>query len=98
MTGFSFLNLDDNITQIRLTEGNLLIRVRFLEDGETYEVDTPNLAFNITRPGYYRVNVNETGDSTRIIVHNGEGQVTGGGASYDVRTNDDAVFEGTDQL
>ncbi len=98
MTGFSFLNLDDNITQIRLTEGNLLIRVRFLEDGETYEVDTPNLAFTITRPGYYRINVNEAGDSTRLIIHNGEGQVTGGGASYTVRTNDDAVFEGTDQL
>jgi hypothetical protein len=97
-TGFSFLNLDDNITQIRLTEGTLLVRVRFLENDETYEVDTPNLAFSITRPGIYRINVNEGGDSTRIIVRNGEGQVTGGGASYSVRTNDDAVFSGGDQL
>jgi hypothetical protein len=97
-TGFSFLNLNDNITQVRLTEGTLLIRVKQLEDNETYEVDTPNLAFSITRPGTYRVTVNEGGDSTAIQVPQGEGQVTGGGASYSVRANDDAVFTGTDQL
>ena len=97
-TGFSFLNLDDNITQIRLTEGTVLVRVRQLERDEQYEVDTPNLAFSITAPGTYRVSVNEGGDSTAIKVPNGEGQVTGGGASYSVRANDDAVFSGTDQL
>ncbi len=97
-TGFSFLNLDDNITQIRLTEGSVLVRVRHLENNETYEVDTPNLAFSITAPGTYRVTVDENGDSTAIKVHDGDGQVTGGGASYSVRANDDAVFSGTDQL
>ena len=97
-TGFSFLNLDDNITQIRLTEGTVLVRVRQLERDEQYEVDTPNLAFSITAPGTYRVSVNEGGDSTAIKVPNGEGQVTGGGASYSVRANDDAIFSGTDQL
>jgi len=93
-TGFSFLNLGDNITQVRLTEGELLIRVRHLDQDETYEVDTPNLAFSITRPGTYRVTLNDAGDSTGIIVRKGEGQVTGGGASYSVRENDDAVFAG----
>ncbi|MEQ1352799.1 MAG: DUF6600 domain-containing protein, partial [Candidatus Acidiferrum sp.] len=97
-TGFSFLNLDDNITQIRLTEGTVLVRVRQLEDNETYEVDTPNLAFSITAPGTYRVSVDENGSSTAIRVRDGQGQVTGGGTSYSVRANDDAVFEGTDQL
>ena len=92
------MNLDDNITQIRLTEGTVLVRVRHLERDEQYEVDTPNLAFSITAPGTYRVSVNEGGDSTAIKVPNGEGQVTGGGASYSVRANDDAIFSGTDQL
>ncbi len=97
-TGFSFLNLNDNITQIRLTEGTVLVRVRHLDNNETYEVDTPNLAFSITRPGTYRVTVNEGGDSTAIVVRSGEGQVTGGGASYSVRANDDAIFSGAEQL
>ena len=97
-TGFSFLNLNDNITQVRLSEGTILVRVRHLDDNETYEIDTPNLAFSITRPGIYRVNVDEGGDATSIRVRDGEGQVTGGGASYSVRSHDDAVFSGTDQL
>src|SRR5215471_15694428 len=42
-TGFSFLNLDDRMMQIRLTEGNIALRVRRLEQDETIEVDTPNL-------------------------------------------------------
>jgi hypothetical protein len=97
-TGFSFLNLNDNITQVRLSEGTILVRVRHLDDNETYEIDTPNLAFSITRPGIYRVNVDEGGDATSIRVRDGEGQVTGGGASYSVRSHDDAVFSGVDQL
>jgi hypothetical protein len=97
-TGFSFLNLNDNITQVRLSEGTILVRVRHLDDNETYEIDTPNLAFSITRPGIYRLNVNEGGDATSIRVRDGEGQVTGGGASYSVRSHDDAVFSGVDQL
>jgi hypothetical protein len=97
-TGFSFLNLNDNVTQVRLTEGTLLVRVRHLDQNETYEIDTPNLAFSITRPGIYRINVDEGGDATSIRVRDGEGQVTGGGASYSVRAHDDAVFSGTDQL
>jgi hypothetical protein len=97
-TGFSFLNLNDNITQVRLSEGTILVRVRHLDDNETYEIDTPNVAFSITRPGTYRVNVDEGGDATSIRVRDGEGQVTGGGASYSVRAHDDAVFSGSDQL
>jgi hypothetical protein len=97
-TGFSFLNLNDNVTQVRLSEGTILVRVRHLDQNETYEIDTPNLAFSIYRPGTYRINVDEGGDATSIRVRDGEGQVTGGGASYSVRSHDDAVFSGTDQL
>jgi hypothetical protein len=97
-TGFSFLNLNDNVTQVRLTEGTILVRVRHLDRDETYEIDTPNLAFSITRPGIYRINVDQGGDATSIRVRDGEGQVTGGGASYSVRAHDDAVFSGVDQL
>jgi FecR protein len=97
-TGFSFLNLSDNVTQIQLTAGTLLVRVRRLDESETYEIDTPNLAFSVLRPGVYRVSVNEAGDSTAIRIRSGEGEVTGGGAAYTVRSNDFVAFSGTDQL
>ena len=97
-TGFSFLNLSNNITQIQLSTGTLLLRVRRLDDTETYEIDTPNLAFSVLRPGIYRISVNEAGDSTVIKIRSGQGEVTGGGSAYAVHANDSYTFSGIDQL
>lgn len=97
-TGFSFLNLTDNITQLRLTEGALNIRVRRLGDDETFEVDTPNLALSILRPGSYRVSVNEAGDATIVAVREGQGEITGGGSAYTIHAQEEGFFNGLDQL
>jgi hypothetical protein len=97
-TGFSFLNLDDRTAQIRLTEGSLNVRVRRLDENEAIEVDTPNLAFTVLRPGSYRITVNEAGDSTFIKVRGGDGEVTGGGSAYAVHADQSGNFSGTDQL
>ncbi|HXT77326.1 MAG TPA: DUF6600 domain-containing protein [Candidatus Eisenbacteria bacterium] len=97
-TGFSFLNLTDNVAQVQLTEGTLRVRVKRLEQNETFEIDTPNLAFSVLRPGTYRVDVNESGDSTVVAVMGGEGEVTGGGQAYSVHAGQTATFQGTDQL
>jgi uncharacterized protein DUF6600 len=97
-TGFSFLDLTDNITQLRLTEGTLNIRVRNLGDDETFEVDTPNLAFTILRPGSYKINVNEGGDVTMVVVREGQGEVTGGGQAFTIHPHEVGTFNGTDQI
>lgn len=97
-TALAFLNLDDQVTQLQLTAGTLLVHVRRLDDNETYEIDTPNLAFSILRPGVYRLSVDESGTTTSIRVRDGQGEVTGGGFAYSVRANETDVFSGTDQL
>jgi hypothetical protein len=97
-TGFSFLNLDDQTIQLSITEGTVNIRVRRLEDGENIEVDTPNLALSLLRPGRYRINVSEAGDTTIISVRDGEGEVTGGGSAYTVHSGEQGYFSGTDTL
>jgi hypothetical protein len=98
MTGFSFLNLDDRMMQIRLTEGTINLRVFRLGENESIEVDTPNLAFSVLRPGRYHINVNEAGDTTLINVPDGEGEVTGGGSAYTLHPGDEGFFTGTDTL
>ena len=50
-TGISFLNLDDQAVQVQLAQGVLRVHVRDLNPDESYEIDTPNLAFSIVRPG-----------------------------------------------
>jgi hypothetical protein len=97
-TGFSFLDLTDNTAQIELTTGTLRIRVKRLGDGENFEVDTPNLAFTILRPGIYKISVNPAGNTTVIEDRRGQGEVTGGGAAYTLYEGDVATFSGTYQL
>jgi len=96
MTALSFLNLDQNITQMRLAEGSINFRVRELRDGDTYEVDTPNVAFTVREAGAFRIDVNENGDGTIVTVIRGEGEVTAGGKSHVVRSGELAEFNGTD--
>ncbi len=98
MTGFSFLNLSDKMIQVRLTEGTLNFSVRRLGDDEAIEIDTPNLAFSALRPGHYRINVNDAGDTTIINVRDGQGEVTGGGSAYTVHAGEQAILTGTDSL
>jgi hypothetical protein len=97
-TGFSFLNLDDRTVQIQLTEGTIGIRVRRLGRDEVFEVDTPNQAFTILRPGRYRIEASEDGYTTRVTVRNGEGEATGAGRTYTVESGESATFTGTDSL
>jgi hypothetical protein len=96
MTALSFLNLDENITQIRIAEGAMNFRVRELREGDLYEVDTPNLAFTVKEAGVFRIDVNENGDGTRITVIRGEGEVTAGDKTYDVHAGEQAEFNGVD--
>jgi len=97
-TSVTFLALDDRTTQLRLSAGTIILRVRHLDDGDLFEVDTPNLAFNLQHPGEYRVDVDSNGDVTNVSVFSGRGEVTGGGYSYAVVAGQSARFSGTDQL
>src|SRR3984957_13359726 len=85
-TAVSFLNLTDQAVQIQVAQGSADLRVLHLEDNESYEIDTPNLAFSILRPGEYR------------IVVNGDGEVTAGGQAYNVARGQQYSFSGTDEV
>jgi len=97
-TGFSFLNLDDNMVQIQLTSGAISVTVRRLGEDDDFEIDTPNQAFTVTQPGHYRVEVGADGNSTIISVREGDGEADGGGQSYELRGGQRATLSGTDSL
>jgi hypothetical protein len=98
MTALSFLNLDAGITQMRLAEGSVNFRVSEMREGDVYEVDAPNVAFTVKQAGAFRIDVNENGDSARVTVIRGEGEVTAGGKTYPVHTEERAEFTGTDNI
>lgn len=96
MTALSFLNLDEQTTQVRVAEGAINFRVRELREGDVYEVDAPNIVFNVSQAGAFRIEVNENGDATRVTTIRGEGQVTANGEVYTIHAGERGEFNGTD--
>ena len=76
-TSMTLTNVSDQTVQVELDQGTLNVRVRHLYDGEIYEVDTPNVAFTITKSGEYRFDVDPDEDATFVTVWKGKGEVTG---------------------
>jgi hypothetical protein len=93
-TSFSFTNLDDRSAQLRLDQGSLIVRVRNLDPDEVMEIDTPNVAFSLLRPGVYRVDANPDTQSTTLTVRLGEGEATGSGQAFSVKPGQQARITG----
>ncbi|HEV2290002.1 MAG TPA: DUF6600 domain-containing protein [Candidatus Acidoferrales bacterium] len=96
LTGLTFLNLNDRTVQIQLAQGTMEVTLREIDNGDAFEIDTPNVAFSVSQPGRYRVDVDPQGQTTAISVLSGQGQVTGGGNSYDLSSGQRGSFTGTD--
>src|SRR5690349_11332766 len=76
-TSVTLTNVSDTSTQIELDQGTIYLSVMRLFPGQIYEVDTPNVAFTVLKPGRYHFDVDSNGDNTRVLVHRGEGEATG---------------------
>ena len=88
-SSLTLTNIDENMVQLQLHQGALNLHVRRLYDNEHYEVDTPNQAFTILKPGDYRFDVDSDADKTVVTVWRGEGESTG---------NQGKVYKGNQEL
>ena len=61
------------------------MRVRNLSDRDVLEIDPPNGAVSVLRPGLYRVDVGEAGGSSTVTVREGEADVKAGTTAFSVR-------------
>jgi uncharacterized protein DUF6600 len=93
-TALAVLNLDDRMVQLSLTGGTLHIRLRYLGDGESFEVDTPNAAVTLLRAGEYRLFVDPDRNLTAVTVRGGDAEVTGGGQAFTLHARESAQFAG----
>jgi hypothetical protein len=99
-TGITLLEVSDQVAQIRLVQGSLIVNVRHVDAENAYEIDTPNVAFVVTQPGDYRMDVDPDGNQTEVTVWRGRGEATGGGNTYSMGANQYARFtgDGNDQV
>ncbi|MGB9236076.1 MAG: DUF6600 domain-containing protein [Terriglobales bacterium] len=97
-TSVTFLDLDDHTLQLRVAQGTTMVRLLHMDDDDLVEIDTPNIAFQVNRPGEFRVDVRPDGHTTILDVSRGRGQVVGGGNTYTVVAGQQAVFTGDDNV
>ena len=95
-TSITVINFDDRIAQFEVAQGAVQYRVRTIDSGDTIEIDTPNLAFSVQRPGEYRVDVTPDGDATSVAVFRGEAQAFGAQNAYVIAAGTRYRFRGTD--
>jgi hypothetical protein len=92
------MNLDDQSAQLNVTAGTAIVHVRDLGENQSFEIDTPNVAVLLQSPGDYRVEVNDSGNSTVVKVSNGDAQVSATGQTVPLHTQQAFAFNGTDQV
>ena len=89
-------NQDPGFVQFRVTAGRASLDLGALAQAHTVELDTPNAAFTVERPGYYHADVTE--DSTTFQTQRG-GSATmtpAGGVAGTVGASQQVVVTGTD--
>jgi hypothetical protein len=97
-TSLTLTNVDNNAVQVSLHQGALNVHVQHLYDSEVWEIDTPNLAFTVSKAGDYRFDVDPNGDSTTVTVRKGEGEATGQGPAVSVHSGEQARFTSGNSL
>jgi uncharacterized protein DUF6600 len=96
MTATSVLNLDHHIVQLRLVQGTAIARVRELAPDESLEIDTPNGAITLVRPGLYRIDVPATGDQATLTVRRGDAEIAAGATAFPVHGGQSVTMTGLD--
>lgn len=97
-TSLTLTNVSDNGIQLQLDQGTLELTVQHLEPGEIFEIDTPNLAFTVTKSGVYRIDVPPNDNETWVTVRKGQGQATGQGPAVKVSSGSQVRFTGQGSL
>jgi hypothetical protein len=97
-SGFSFVDLDDDLLHMSLTDGSATIRVRRKLDNESIEIETPNATVSLLHPGEYHIEVTEDGAATVVMTRSGESEVEGEKGTFTVRANEKGIFRGTNEL
>lgn len=97
-TDLTMTNLADNMIQLGLAQGTIRLRTFGLDPQMQVEIDTPNGALTITRPGDVRVD-SYTGDGgTVVTVNSGEVELSGPGLSQRIGDGQSLRLLGTNPI
>ncbi|MCX7117301.1 MAG: hypothetical protein NTW94_05260 [Legionellales bacterium] len=94
-TNLKILQLDPKIAQFQMTQGTVALTINRMNSQQVYEIDTPNLAYSISEPGYYRLDISPQNNATTVTVRKGQGTAYGQSISYPVHSGQSCSANGT---
>jgi len=95
-TQFGFSNIEPDFLQLRIVSGHASLDLRSIKSGTTVEVDTPQAAFTVEHPGYYRIDVTDQ-DTSFTTRRGGRATVTpSNGQSGAVAPSEEVILTGAD--
>jgi hypothetical protein len=97
-TDVTMTNLNDAMTQFGLAQGTFRLRTFGLDPAEQVEVDTPNGALTVVRPGDVRIDAYPGDEGTVVTVNSGEVQITGPGFSQQVGSGQSIRLVGSNPI
>lgn len=97
-TGFGFLELDDDVVQMSLTEGVATVHVFSRGENDVLQVETPNGRVSLLHPGEYTIEVVPEDDATIVSVRSGAAEVLAGEESHAVGKGQALSFQGGDTV
>lgn len=96
-TALVFGEISDTVTQVRLDQGTIDVHVRYLNDNEIYEIDTPTGVVSLSDQGHYRIDVTPDGRRTTVTVRDGSAQATAGDRDVPVGAGQSATLIGANR-
>jgi hypothetical protein len=96
-TDLTVANLNDQLMQLGLGQGSVEVSVYELPENNTVEVDTPNGALTLLRPGSYRVD-SDPNNGTLVSVNRGSLEISGGSVSQTLNAGQAAQLTGTNPI
>jgi len=95
-TDLGLTSVENGLQQYRVTGGHVAVDAQRMPKGEAIELDTPQGAFTIDQPGYYRVDVDD--QRTTFVTRRGgrASVVPASGDEQDVAPDSQVTLEGTD--
>jgi hypothetical protein len=97
-TDVTTTNLSDQLVQLGLAQGTLRVRAYDILQGNSVEIDTPNAALTLLRPGSYRVETYPDDGTTLVTVNRGDLEISGNGISQTVHSGQSVKLVGTDEV
>ena len=96
VTNVQVSRLDDRQLALFVAEGSVIVRVRYLDAGDSVVVDLPAAQATLLRAGLYRIDVGPNGGSASVSVRDGEAGIATADRVQQVLRGQSATLEGAD--